>query len=294
MIGSLTPHTLANDARMRRALFGGVFLFVEGTSDEKFYGKFLSNGCQTIICHGRANVRDCCRILETADFKGAIGIIDADFNHLEGKPTGVASVFHTDMHDAESFLLATDAFHKVIQEFSTSEKLKIWQSRYAADLRRQLLQGAAAVGSLLWHSIEKGLELHFHELDSKQYVEEGSLIVNLSRLVKHVKNKSQRQDLSEEILIAAIEDKLKTSRDFWQLARSHDITEMMGFAFRRTLGNCKALDVCRERIEQCLRLAYVDDDFNHTQLFRDIRSWEMSNSPFRVFRNFSQTQLLLE
>lgn len=292
MITYLTPHTLANDARMRRALFKGVFLYVEGPSDERFYRKFLEpSGCQAIICHGRPNVRDVCRILEVANFDGAIGIIDADFNHLEGKSTGVSPVFQTDMHDCESFMLSTAAFDTLMLEIATPEKLKAWQSNHTPDVRSHLLQQAALVSALLWHSIRSGLKLCFDELEAKEYVVESTLTVDIPKLLGHVKNKSQRHDLPDDQLAVGIRQRLTEGTDIWQLVRSHDVIDILSFAFRKTLGTWKALDVTRERLEQGLRLAYSEDDFSQTRLFGQIRQWEASHMPFRVFRIIGQKSL---
>ena len=292
MITHLTPNTPANDARMRRALFKGVFLYVEGPSDERFYRKFLEpNECQVIICHGRPNVRDVCHILELASFKGAIGIIDADFNHLEGKSTGVSSVFQTDMHDCESFMLSTAAFDTLMLEIATPEKVKAWQSNHTPDVRRHLLQQAALVSALLWHSIRSGLRLCFDELEAKEYVVESTLTVDIPKLLGHVKNKSQRHDLPDDQLAVGIQQRLTEGADIWQLVRSHDVIDILSFALRKTLGTWKALDITPERLEQGLRLAYLEDDFSQTRLFDQIRQWEVAHIPFRVLRSISQKSL---
>lgn len=77
----LTGDTLANDARMRRSLFRGAFLFVEGDSDRRLYGMFVDQkSCQLIISFNRANVIDATAILKNDAFSGALGIIDSDFH----------------------------------------------------------------------------------------------------------------------------------------------------------------------------------------------------------------------
>src|SRR5208337_3325028 len=57
------------------------------------------------------------------------------------------------------------------------------------------------------------------------------------------------------------------------------------------LGTWKALDVTPERLEQGLRLAYLEDDFSQTRIFGQIRQWEASHMPFRIFRSISQKSL---
>jgi hypothetical protein len=138
---------------MRRQVFSGTFLYVEGASDGKFYGMFTDQvHCQIIVAHNRFNVIEACRILEMEKFAGAIGIIDADFDHLEQRIVDVSCVFQTDMHDAECFMLSARAFDKVLSEFASPDKLKAWQASYVSDVRTHFLQEAAIIGGLLWHS----------------------------------------------------------------------------------------------------------------------------------------------
>lgn len=277
---------------MRRALFFGTFIYCEGPSDAKLYGKFTEpNRCQIIIAHNRINVVEACRILEADNFVGAIGIVDADFDHLEEKTLGVSSVFQTDMHDGECFMLSTVAFDKLLSEFASQEKLKAWQQSYVADLRSHLLQQAVIIGGLLWHSNQSGLNLCFSDLETKEYVDDADLKLHVPKFLRHVKNKSQRHDLNDEHLCAGLQQRLKSSDKTWQIVRGHDVIDLLCFAFRKTLGSWKAQDGTREHIERGLRLAYEEDDFSQTQLFIQIRRWEAAHTPFRVFRNLRQQTL---
>ena len=279
---------------MRRELFKGAFLYVEGPTDCKFYGMFIDqNACQIIVAFNRFNVVEACRILDKENFAGAIGIIDADFNHLDGRTPDVPSVFQTDMHDGECFMLSTNAFNKILFEFASPDKLKAWQESYVTDFRSHLLLQAAFVGSLLWHSNKVVLNLCFTDLEAKEYVGDLDLKVDVPKLVNHVKNKSQgkAKELKDEQLIVGIEERLRATDKMWQVVRGHDVIDILSFAFRRALGNLRAQEATREHIERGLRLAYAEDDFSQTNLFAQIRKWEAANPPFRVFRDLRQQAL---
>jgi hypothetical protein len=146
--------------------------------------------------------------------------------------------------------------------------------------------------SLLWHSIHSELNLCFAELESKEYVNDSDLRIDVVKFVSHVKNKSQRQDLRSEQLVDGLQQRQTATDRIWHLVRGHDVIDILAFAFRRTLGNWKAQESTRENLERGLRLAYVEDDFSQTQLFIHIRSWEASHAPFRVFRNLRQQALV--
>lgn len=286
MKNSLNPDVIANGARMRRALFKGTLLYVEGESDERLFGMFVNHDqCQIIIAHTRSNVIEACRILETAGFPGAIGIVDADFEHIEGKVGNLRTVFSTDVHDIECLMLLSTAFDRLLFQFVSHEKLKTWQTTYKRDIRTHLAQMAACIGCFLWHSLRSvpELKLTFEGLDPGQFVDSKSLEINLHQLVTHVKNKSLRQDLVNAELLAGIEARLPTPSDLWQVVRGHDFIDILSFALRKTIGSWPSLDVRRERLEQSLRLAYSKEHFTSTQLFSKLQAWVAINPPFVIF-----------
>ncbi len=281
----INGYTLANDVRMRRALFGGVFLFVEGLSDDRLYGMFVdASECQIIIAHTRDYVIEACRILENHAFAGVIGIIDADFDNVEGRPPVPQGVFRTELHDAECLMLCSGAFQKLLFQFASRPKLEKWTKEHRADVREHLLHQAALIGCLVWHSNREQLKLCFEKTDVSEYVSRPNLDVDLELFVTHVKNKSVRPDLQNESLIAGIRERLALAGDLWQVTRGHDFIDILGLALRKALGNRSALEVTRERLELDLRLAYSDKEFSQSQLFSEIRAWEGSHKDFRVMR----------
>jgi uncharacterized protein DUF4435 len=282
----LNADTFANDARMRRTVLkGSAFLFVEGASDDRFYGIFINPAkCQIIICHGRDRVIGACEILNSDGFPGFLGIVDADFRRAEGDPIGVANVLLTDFHDAECFMLRSGAFDRLLVEFASGEKLKAWQEGFGADLREHFLTHSGKVGLLLWHSTISGLELHFDNLEVKEYANRDSLHVDVSRLVEHTKHKSQRHDLQNAGLLQGISDRAADADDLWQIVRGRDFIELIGYALRHALGSRAANEVSVERLEQSLRLAYSQEDFAVSKLYVAIRQWEEANHPYIILK----------
>lgn len=275
--------TLANEARMRRSVFKGAFLFVEGESDERLYGIFVDcQKCHIIICHGRENLFQACRILENDAFSGALGIADADFEHLDGRRPPYANILFTDWHDGECMMLRGAAFDRVISQFVSSDKFDAWLDSYGIDARCHLLAQSAPVGFLLWHSLVNHLHLSFDNLEVKEYLDRNSLTLNVNNLVQHVKNKSGRHDLAQESLIRGIEERRQPKVDLWQVVRGHDYVDSLGYALRYAWGNASAQEVAFERLEQCLRLAFPAAEFAETLLFEGIKLWEKDHLPFCI------------
>ncbi|TVQ50985.1 MAG: DUF4435 domain-containing protein, partial [Spirulina sp. DLM2.Bin59] len=84
----LTADREANAIRMKRSTFVGVFLLVEGSKDKKLYERFFEKSlCQIVVISGKPSSKlkiiSVLGILEESKFQGVLGIVDADFDHLE-------------------------------------------------------------------------------------------------------------------------------------------------------------------------------------------------------------------
>jgi len=282
---SINPYTLANDARMRRASFKGTFLYVEGVSDEKLYGIFVNHDlCQLIIAHSRENALRAIEMLHDSGFVGAVGMVDADFDHLEHKAPLIPVIFITDLHDAECLMLFSAAFDKLLFQFASKAKIEKWRETHNPDIRQHILSQAALLGCLVWHSIRNGLNLKFEGLDTKEFTCTETLEIDAVRLVQHVKNKSQRHDLSEQELLTGVHERAAAVGDLWQVVRGHDFIDLLSFALRQTLGNWSAHEVMRERLELDLRMAYSRTDFFSTHIYASVSEWERNNEPFQIFQ----------
>ena len=79
----ITDHAIANAIRMKRPLFVGAFLVVEGISDKLVYGLVIDHeGCSIEIAHDRVNTLGAVRILNAYNFSGVLGIVDADLANI--------------------------------------------------------------------------------------------------------------------------------------------------------------------------------------------------------------------
>ena len=76
-----------------------------------------------------------------------------------------------------------------------------------------------------------------------------NLKLDLTLFVSHVKNKSLRQDLPDDMLIKGIRERRAVTQDLWQVVRGHDFIDCFAFALRKTLASCPASTVTRERLE---------------------------------------------
>lgn len=272
----ITPDVLANQVRMQRAAFTGAFVFVEGVSDERFYSLFFdSDSCKIIITHGRPQVLAVCAILDRACFVGFIGIADADFDHAEGRTAPTPSVILTDRHDAECFLIGSDAFDRVLHEHADRQKLSKWKvAQNVQDVREHFVEQCAEIGFLLWHSLTNGIGLNFSGLALHNFVEPTTLIVNRNAMIAHVLVLSGSPAIDAAQLATKAAVVKAGDPDLWQVARGHDIVDLLCLALRETWKPEHANLLAPKTMEGVLRTAYPVTAFSSTKLCGLIKKWE--------------------
>lgn len=270
--------TIANQIRMARSQEEGCFCLVEGSDDSKLYKRFLDKKkCHIVIAYGRENAEKALRELESDVGLHILAVIDADFDHLEGRPPPSRNAFFTDRHDLELLMLSTSAFEKLLCEFTSDEKMKA--QPHSDDLRSKLLDASSSLGCLRWFSLRENLALSFENLKFGRFVVPATLTIDPSKLFEEIRNHSQRPDISDEFLSNGIQNLLDCNPDAWQVCCGHDVLEILSVCLRKTLASKDAGEVTLERLSSSLRLAYDRADFENTKLFGSLRAWEESNKP---------------
>ena len=288
----ITPDVLANQVRMLRSAFKWAFMFVEGDSDERFYSLFTdSQTCKIIICHGRPHVFRVCQILEQNQFNGFLGIADADFNHLDSTPAPCISVLFTDWHDAECYLVRSPALERVLHEHSDAQKLEEWKEAHGvSDVRQHLLEQAAMVGFLLWHSLSENLGLNFEGVSVDKFVSKSAISVDVSSLISHVAQLSALSVIDAAAFASAIKTKQSRLPDHWQVVRGHDYVHFLCYALRVAWKRDQGGGVSSNNMEGILRMAYPLTMFAETRLCRQILAWEASQKGvFKILSALVQT-----
>lgn len=282
----LSVDRVANQIRLRRSIYTGAFLLVEGDSDRAFYKRFVdTSSCEIVSVAGKPSsklrVISVLKILENTSFQGVLAIVDADFDHLTTQIYQSPNLIRTDTHDLETMLVNSPAFDKVISEFSSEEKI----IQFNRDIKLTILETGISIGYLLWISQRDGLNLSFESITFSKFIDEQTLQIDELKLVREVKNKSQVFSLKDENLQQLLVDQRKNNHDPWQICCGHDLVEILSLGLRKAIGSNKAVDVEPISLERNLRLAYEEIYFRDTQVYLHIRKWENSNQPFKVLRD---------
>lgn len=279
---NFTDHAVANAIRMKRSLFSGAFLVVEGVTDKRVYALALDrNACLIEIADGRDNTLGALRILNSAGFSGVIGIVDSDFGRITGEVIQENNILQTDEHDLECMLLNSPALDRLLEEFGSDDKLSEFVNR-SLPIAHQLATNASPLGCLRLISIQQELNLKFEGLKFGSFVDPSNLEIDQAKMVSEVVNKSQMHHLNQTQLLEQLNNELQRGHDCWQTSCGHDILELLSLAFRGTFGSRKVSDVTPEILRRSLRLAYEESYFKETKLYRALSDWEKSHPSFTI------------
>lgn len=280
------PEGIAEAIIWKRQYPGNEFLsffVVEGDTDKKFYKMLVNESrCNITIANAKSTALAVLSILEQIDFPGILVIVDTDFDALEGKILSSPNALYTDTHDLETMLIKSPAFEKVLGEFGSETKIEQCKQNTGKDVRSVLLECGSPIGYLRLVSSQKSYSLKFDGLDFSKFLDKEKLIIGESKLIKTVKDKSQRQDIPNEQIKRSIQELKRGNHDPWHLCCDHDLVCVLSLGLQRILGTNDTGNVTPVIIQRSLRLAYEHAHFQQTQLYVSIRRWEEANKPFVV------------
>ncbi len=266
----LTVDRVANQLRLRRSTFSGAFLLVEGSSDKVFYERFVDKTvCEFVIMIGKSRAIAVLGILEKSSFQRVLAIVDADFDRLELSQYNSPNLLRTDTHDLETMLIDSPALDKVIVEFGSEDKIAKF-----GNVRAALIEAGVSIGYLRWISLSNELNLTFNGIKFSKFINEQTLQIDESELIKEVKNKSQNFSLDNRDIQQWVANKKSDNHDPLQICCGHDLVEILSLGLRKAIGTMK---VEVDSLERSLRLAYEEVYFQQTQLYADIHQWGIDN-----------------
>ena len=276
-----SPIVNANAIRLKRQVYSGCFLVVEGRDDKLLLKQFVDRAiCSVTVVDGKQNVADVVGILEAERFPGVVGIVDADFDHVEGYQWTSDNIIVLGAVDLEALLIRSSALDRVLVELGSARKT----AEFGRDVREVLVAAAVWIGCLRLHSLRAGLTLTFQGLKYAQCVDRTSLAIDTDALVREVMNRSQRRDLLHQDIVREISSIRRSLDDHWLVCYGTDMVEILAIALRKALGTNSAKAVEPAVVRRCLRLAFQRDDLDRSGLGRDLQAWAARNSGFHVLR----------
>ena len=153
--GNKTPGILATEITMNRMSHDGAFLVVEGNDDVRFWTPTSRRhaDCELVDGEGKQNVIGGIQKLDAAIFPGVLGIVDSDYDPLNGMGIGSDNLLLTDAHDLECLLCRSSALDMVLAEHGNRSKIERFENETGDDVRTGLLERALVFGRLRWAAV---------------------------------------------------------------------------------------------------------------------------------------------
>jgi hypothetical protein len=213
-----------------------------------------------------------------------IYLVDLDQDPKIGCKVEHPNLFYTDSHDIETMMLNSPAFDKVLSVIGSEEKIKDFkESNGYDDLRQLLLRNGLDLGYMRCLSKTKEYNLTFKSLGFSNFIDERTLGYNRSNLIKEIKNKSIRHDLSDNLLIEELEQLKDDADNPWIICSGHDLANILALAFKKAWAT-KGNKIDSDLIEDYLLVAYDLIYFQQTELYKSLRQWEQ-NKGVRILQD---------
>ena len=251
----ITSDDICNQICMERTVFNGTFLVVEGVTDERLFEKFVDKDQVRIIeAHSKDNVRNSVKDMasERRDPR-VIGIVDPDLDRLRGKKVR-PPLFHTDCRDMEMMIIRSNALQDVLDEYSERDLLDRF-TESVGPVRDALVSASYPLGLLMYISQSEGLNLSFKDLDFERFINR----------------------MGRKALLARLDREAEELENHWDAARGHDTVSILLIALKRNFGSFNSRGLNEGELGGALRLAFSDQCFVGTDLYRDTSEWAAEN-----------------
>jgi len=179
-------------------------------------------------------------------------------------------------------IIKSPALAKVLREFSSQNKITTFEQNAKKSITTMMIESGIYLGYLRWASLRYALSLTFEELDFEKFVSKEKLILDVSKLIKAVKDKSQKPELLESDMRGKMKQLENASHDPWHVCCGHDLVSILSLGLTRAIGTHSSKEITPEIVEKLLRLAYERSYFVKTRVYFLIQQWEQNNTPFTI------------
>ncbi len=271
---------VVSEILMLRADSEKAMFIVEGASDEKLLSNFINREtCEIIIAEGKDKALGAIEILQKESTQGIICLVDRDYDDFFEVNAACDNVIVTEYHDMEQIILRSDALRKLLSEMGSKQKIAKLTNG-GKSIFDILVDAAHPLGALRFVALREKIPLKFKEMSFQSFGRK-TIAADKSKLCKEVANNSKiNVNIAE--LVESIEEVLSQQHDRYMMCNGHDLTAILGKALQSFIGSNKCIYVTKEEIESKLRLAFEKTDFQRTNIYSYIVSWQQRNLGFRV------------
>jgi hypothetical protein len=305
IIKHLKPSDIANEARMKRGpaerRIGKklAIVIVEGFADQLLYTTILDiSKCLVITAHGKNNAIQALQILLTDNTPGVMGLIDDDFDSLEGRNLRSANLTVSDTHDLETLLFVASSLDKLLNTLLLPEKRE-YLVVLCENVREKLIELGSPIGFVRWLFQKENVLIDFRSVSFRAFIDHRRLTVDLDSCVEEILSRNGGCRMSKQDIQIRLPELMKTAPYSWSLCQGHDLVKILLLIMPQLLSvyapsNRDEARVYFEQIQQKipteariteqLIMCYEQDEFRKTNIYTDIMQWEGRNPPYRLAR----------
>lgn len=262
------------------------YLIVEGESDEHFFENILDcSKCKVINLKGKSEVKKFINEQNISRKKGYLGVVDADFEHIDGYENPVDNVIITDVHDIEMLILSSNpSMRRIYSELTDNIIIDKFEERHSKSFLDCIMEVAYEIGLLKMIMKRPRYGVEMKGLIYSDIVDD-NFTVNIDMLINRVKKSHHfLNEIKNEIELVR-----QKEFDRCQVCCGHDVTSLLAVSFMDSehegLGYGKKRYVSNQQIEEMLRVIYNFEHFLTTKMYSKILEWEKSNNVFILDRN---------
>lgn len=282
------PIAWVNDHRMS----GKRFTFVEGSSDEWFWKKFINKEAFSVQqVDGWTHVVECVNEFNNNGLSVCcFGIVDSDFEKLyPEKNINYPNIFITDCHDVELMMYSDKkSFSSAILSIDKKNKLTVppdvvLKSVFCISDKIGYLKLTTRINkyNLVFkhENSDHEIELPKYEnlIDKKGNYEGDNKLVNNLRNYSNLHKRKTEPLPSATTLIEKLSSIQKNKYDSYQLSNGHDVSYIIPYILRRKYG-LSGNYINNDTVEIALFSAYNHTELKKTLIFQSILSWAANNS----------------
>lgn len=286
----LTPNRIANSILQKNS-FKGTYLIVEGNKDFSLFKKFTETEfCKIEIAFGNNNVIDIITELNSRGYSDALGIIDSDFRNLDNEIPENENILLTDEHDLEIMIFKSEAFETIITHYAQSSKLESFiKENDNQELREIFLNLAMPLGYLKWANkknnfglVFKPLKVDGNPLNIAEFIPPATLKFTsyedmTQSVINYTVNKSELKT-TKDTAVKAAKKLIDNAHSLLQICNGHDVIHIISLSFRRKISNLNSNSINPEQLEKEFIFAYDSRYFEQTELYKQIKLWELKKS----------------
>ena len=240
------PDSAANAALLHYRSTSTASVFLEGKSDRRALSRFFVGPVRLVILEEKGKV---IRAIEIAvghqrricqrDY--ALGVIDIDYDRILGRlPDSTLPIVPVEIcprghhvRDLETFLLKTEAFEAVLDEFDIRDR--------AGWLRAKVVSIAASVGCIRLTNERRKMALSRHlgslrgdDMPWSDVFNSKTVECDVIDLARRLARGQRWSDAEVEVLVMEVEKEIATISNEWELARGHDVCELVALYLNET------------------------------------------------------------